>query len=89
MYRFIIPSVILLTGCAPTNQQAAQSFAANPSMADMGMRLMAAGQRMTPQQRAAVLSGMPVMPQTYVAPAPLMRTTNCSALGNTLNCTSF
>jgi hypothetical protein len=76
---------VFVAGCAPTNQQAGY----NPAMADMGMRLMAAGQRMTPQQRAATLSGMAVMPPTYVAPAPTMRTTNCSALGSTLNCTSY
>jgi hypothetical protein len=71
-----------------SQQQA--SAAANQGLANAGMTLMAAGQRMTPQQRAAILSGTQ-MPPTYVAPvtAPMMRTTNCNAMGNTLNCTSF
>jgi len=80
-----------IAGDAAASNAAAAAAAqpANNALAGTGMTLMAAGQRMTPQQRAAVLSGMPIMPPTYAAPAPNMRTTNCNALGNTLNCTSF
>lgn len=79
---------IIAQADAAAAQQQASAAAANQALGNAGMTLMAAGQRMTPQQRAAVLSGIPVMPPTYVAPAPMMRTTNCNALGNSINCVS-
>lgn len=92
MCRLLIVTVLALSvaGCnSPSPYQTpVQSAAANQSMMNTGLMLMAAGQRMTPQQRAAILSGTP-MPPTYVAPAPMMRTTNCTATGNMLNCNSF
>lgn len=69
---------------AAAAQQQASSAVANQALGNAGMTLMAAGQRMTPQQRAAILSGTPMM-QTYTAP----RSTNCVATGNMLNCNSY
>lgn len=85
MKRVLLAFIVatLIAGCNSPYQQ--QGY--NPAMADMSARLLAAGQRLTPQQRAATLSGMAVMPPTYSAPA--MRTTNCNAFGNSVNCTSF
>lgn len=69
---------------AAAAQQQASAAVANQALGNAGMTLMAAGQRMTPQQRAAILSGTPI-PQTYSAP----RSTNCVATGNMLNCNSY
>lgn len=79
---------VIAQATATAAQQQASAAAGNQALGNAGMALMAAGQRMTPQQRAAVLSGIPVMPPTYVAPAPTMQTTNCMATGTMVNCTT-
>jgi|DEB3_MinimDraft_2_1074329.scaffolds.fasta_scaffold20371_1 hypothetical protein len=94
----LIPLVcmIALAGCAG---QGAPQMSVDPqafnAMGDMGMRLMAAGGRLTPAQRAAALSGLP-MPatQSYAAPMTPMAMqrpiqTNCGPNGNTIQCTTF
>ena len=54
---------------------AAASQAASNAMATTGAALIIAGQR------------QPAQP--VYRPAPLIRTTNCNAMGSTMNCTSF